>query len=138
MIERTKTIFANVTVIVVIALILIGGTTWWRQRAQFQRGEAAFNARDYLGAIAGYEAAIHLYTPGSRLVERSAQRLWELGGAYERSGDLERALVTYRALRSSFYAAAWLRQPGKDWIDRCDARIAGILRQQGYAGNQIR
>lgn len=133
MIERTKNIIANVTVIAVIALILIGGNTWWRQRTQFHRGEAALATRDSMGAIAGYEAAIHMYTPGSSLVEASARRLWEMGGEFERLGDLDRALIAYRALRSSFYAARWLVQPGQEWIEGCDRKIADILRRQGYA-----
>lgn len=132
MIERTKNIIANVTVIAVISLLLIGGNTWWRQRTQFQRGEAALAARDYLAAIAGYEAAIHMYTPGSSLVENSARRLWDMGGEFERAGDLERALIAYRSLRSSFYAARWLAQPGEEWIEGCDRKIAEILGRQGY------
>lgn len=133
MIERTRNIIANVTVIAVIALLLIGGNTWWRQRTKFHQGEAALAARDYMAAIAGYEAAIHMYTPGSHLVERSARRLWEMGGEFERVGDLERALIAYRALRSSFYAARWLMQPGEEWIAACDRKITEILRRQGYA-----
>lgn len=130
--ERTRNIFANVTVIAVIALVLIAGNTWWRQRTQFHRGESALAARDYMAAIAGYEAAIHMYTPGSSLVERSARRLWEMGGEFERAGDLERALIAYRALRSSFYAARWLLQPGQEWIAACDRKIGEILQRQGY------
>jgi len=132
-IERTKNIFANATVIAVIALLLMGGNTWWRQRTQFHRGEAALAARDYMGAIAGYEAAIHMYTPGSPHVAGAARRLWTMGGEFERVGDLERALIAYRALRSSFYAARWLMQPGEEWIAACDRRIAEILQRQGYA-----
>jgi hypothetical protein len=131
--ERTKNIIANVTVIAVIALVLIGGNTWWRQRTQFHRGEAALAARDYMAAISGYEAAIHMYTPGSPLVESSARRLWTMGEEFERVGDLDRALIAYRSLRSSFYAARWLVQPGREWIAGCDRKIAEILRRQGYA-----
>ncbi|QSV47093.1 tetratricopeptide repeat protein [Geobacter benzoatilyticus] len=131
--ERTNNIVANVTVIAVISLLLIGGNTWWRQRTQFYRGEAALAARDYMAAIAGYEAAIHMYTPGSSLVESSARRLWEMGEGFEQAGDMDRALIAYRSLRSSFYAARWLVQPGKTWIAECDRKIAEILSRQGYA-----
>ncbi|RNC72611.1 MAG: hypothetical protein ED859_01215 [Desulfuromonadales bacterium] len=133
MIERTRTICANATVIIIVALILVWGNTWWRQRTQYQRGEAALAARNPIAAIAGYEAAIHMYTPWSSLVEASARRLWEIGGVFERSGDPQRALIAYRSLRSSFYAAKWLVQPGGEWIARCDGKIAEILRSQGYA-----
>ncbi|AJE02335.1 tetratricopeptide repeat protein [Geobacter pickeringii] len=133
MIERTKTIIANAAVIAVISLVLIGANTWWRQRTQFQRGEAFLAKRDYLAAVAGYEASIHMYTPGSPTVEAAAQRLWEIGELMERAGDIDRALISFRALRSSFYAAKWLLQPGEKWIARCDLKIAGLLQRQGYA-----
>lgn len=132
MIDRTKTILANTTVIAVIAFVLVWGNTWWRQQTQFRRGEAALAARDYVSAIAGYEAALHMYTPGSSTVGVAAQRLWEIGEGFERGGDLERALIAYRALRSSFYSAKWLVTPGTEWIALCDARIAAILQRQGY------
>ncbi|HEY6837701.1 MAG TPA: hypothetical protein VI389_03075 [Geobacteraceae bacterium] len=133
--ERTKTIAANVAVIILVALLLIWGDTWWRQWRQFSKGEQAQAAGDVIGAIAGYESAIHMYTPASPLVERAAGKLWSLGEELERRGDRERALIAYRSLRSSFYAARWLAQPGTKWIERCDAKIAALVKQPQKQGN---
>lgn len=132
MIERTKTIIANVTVVAVVIVALIWGDSWYRQRTLFLRGEADLSAGKAMAAIADYEAAIHMYTPASTLVEESAQRLWGLGESFEQAGDTARALIAYRALRSSFYAVRWFLQPGKEWIARCDGKIAEILQRQGY------
>lgn len=132
MIERTKTIIANVTVVAVIAVLLLWGDSWYRQRTLFLRGEADLAAGRAMAAIADYEAALHMYTPGSGLVDASAQRLWSMGESFEQAGDADRALIAYRALRSSFYAVRWFFQPGKAWIARCDAKIAEILQRQGY------
>ena len=71
-----------------------------------------------------------MYTPASPLVERSAQRLWDLGETAQQRGDVARALIAYRSLRSSFYAVSGLYAPGKEWIRRCDARIAVLVRMQ--------
>lgn len=134
--DKAKTIAVNVAVTAIIALILIGGNTWYRQWSQFNRGEGAFARGDYVAAIAGYEAAIHMYTPGSSMVERSATKLWEIGELQEAKGDREMALVAYRALRSSFYAAWGMTSPGKMWIARCDAKIARLLTLHGEAEPQ--
>lgn len=131
--DKAKTIAVNMAVIAMLAIILIWGQTLFRQWRQFDRGEAALAGGDYIAAIAGYESAIHMYTPGSPLVERAAERLWAIGEGLERAGNMERALIAYRSLRSSFYATRGLFQPGKEWIARCDGRIAGILKWQGYA-----
>lgn len=126
--EKAKTIAVNIAVIAVIALFLIWGDTWYRQWRQLNKGEQALAANDMIAAIAGYEAAIHMYTPGSPLVERAAARLWEIGRRFELGGDLERALLAYRSLRSSFYAVRGLYQPGTEWIARCDAKIDELVK----------
>ena len=100
------------------------------QHVQFDKGNQAFAAQDFNGAVAGYEAAIHMYTPGSSVVQQAAERLWQLGNLMEQQ-DTARALVAYRALRSSFYAVRWLGQPGQEWITKCDARIAALVKLQG-------
>jgi hypothetical protein len=131
--EKAKKIAVNGVVIAVASLLLIWGNTWYRQRTQFNRGETALASRDYIAAIAGYEAAIHMYTPGSPLVEKAAGKLWGIGEELERTGDTTRALIAYRSLRSSFYAVRGLTSPGRDWIARCDDRIAALVRAQTRA-----
>lgn len=131
MTEQTKTVLVNVTVIAVISLVLIAGNTLWRQRTQFHRGEEALARGDFMAAVSAYEAALHMYTPLGPHVEKSAVRLWEIGAGFERVGDTERALIAYRALRSSFYAARWLVQPGSEWIARCDMKIAMLAGRGG-------
>lgn len=128
--EKAKTIAVNLIVVALISIIMIWGNTWWRQRTQFLKGEKALAARDWIAAIAGYESAIHMYTPGSSRVEEAAAKLWGIGEGFERQGDPERALIAYRALRSSFYSTRGLYQPGKEWIARCDERIAFLTQRQ--------
>jgi hypothetical protein len=127
--EQVKTVAVNVAVAFVIGLIMIAASTQYRQWSQYGRGEKALAVRDYISAVAGYESAIHMYTPGSPLVGRSAEKLWQIGETLEREGDRDKALIAYRALRSSFYAAHWLITPGREWIARCDAKIAQLMKQ---------
>ncbi len=128
--EKVKTIAVNIAVIALVSVLLVWGSTWYRQWRQFKGGEAALARNDVIAAIAGYESAIHMYTPLSPLVDRAAQRLWEIAARSEAGGDPERALIACRALRSSFSAARGLYQPGKQWIARCDAKIAELLKKQ--------
>lgn len=127
MTEHIKTILVNTVVIVVICLLLFLAGTWWRMHSQFNLGEAAFNRGDFTGAVAGYESALHMYIPFHPTIEKSAQKLWSLAESNERLGDINRALIAYRALRSSFYADRWLVTPGLDWIERCDKKIAALV-----------
>jgi len=68
-----------------------------------------------------------MYIPFNSTIEKSAERLWEMTEANEKQGDIQRALIACRALRSSFYSAAWLTVPGQKWIERCDKKIATLV-----------
>jgi len=125
--EKAKTISINIAVIAIIAIILLWGNTLYRQHVQFGKGEKALAAGDQIAAIAGYESAIHMYTPGSSLVNRAAENLWAIGQEAEQRGDIERALIAYRSLRSSFYAIRGLTSPGTEWIRRCEEKINQLL-----------
>ncbi|MGA7826079.1 MAG: hypothetical protein WCA04_00330 [Geobacteraceae bacterium] len=107
-------------------VVLFWGNTLFRQHSQFSRGEQALARKDYIAAISDYSSAIHMYTPGSSLVETAASRLWSLGESLERAGATEKALIAYRSLRSSWYAIRGLTNPGREWIARCDEKIAEL------------
>ena len=127
MAERLKSIALNGCIILVLCLLLFLLTTWWRMHDQFALGEEALHRGDFAGAVAGFESAIHMYIPFHPTVEKAAQRLWGIAETNERQGDVNRALIAYRSLRSSFYAAKWLKTPGLDWIALCDRKIAAIV-----------
>ncbi|SNB47301.1 tol-pal system YbgF family protein [Geobacter sp. DSM 9736] len=126
--KKARPIAINIAVISVLIFMLIWGNTWYRQWSQYRKGETALAAGNYVSAIAGFESAIHMYTPGSPFVERSAEKLWELGEMFEKRGDLEGAIVAYRSLRSSFYSTRGIFQPGGEWIARCDGKIEPLAR----------
>lgn len=128
--EKAKSIAVNMGVIALLCVLLIWGNTCYRQWQQFGKGEEALAKNDVIAAISGYESAIHMYTPFSPLVDRSAERLWGLVLSCEKKGDLQMALIACRSLRSSFYAVRGLYQPGKEWITRCDAKIADLVHRQ--------
>ena len=125
--DQFKNIIANGIAIVLISLLLFIATTWWRMGSQFNMGEAANRNGDFTGAVAGYESALHMYIPFHPTIERAAEKLWLIGETNERLGDVNRALIAYRSLRSSFYADHWLVTPGKTWIERCDRKIAALI-----------
>jgi hypothetical protein len=125
--EQLKNIIANGIVICLISLLLLLAGTWWRMNSQFSRGEEAFLKGDFTGAVAGYESALHMYIPFHPTIHKAAEKLWQIGETNERLGDVNRALIAYRSLRSSFYADHWLVTPGMEWIEKCDKKIAALI-----------
>jgi DNA-binding SARP family transcriptional activator len=127
MTERITAIAVNAAVILLLCLLLFFAGTWWRLHEQFALGEEALRKGDFTGAVAGYESAVHMYIPFHPTVEKAARQLWKIAEDNERLGNVDRALIAYRALRSSFYADRWLVTPGTDWIARCDQKIAALV-----------
>ena len=125
--SKARSIAEHVAVAAVISVILIWGNAQFRQWSQFNNGEKALAKGDAIAAISAYEASLHMYTPLSPLVGRAAERLWKLGQDLEQRGDLVKALLAYRTLRSSFYSVRSLYSPGADWINKCDAKIAPLV-----------
>lgn len=124
--EHVKSAIANSVIIIIISLLMLFVSTWWRMNSQFTLGEAALRRGDFTGAIAGFESALHMYIPSHPVIEKAAEKLWQIGENNERLGDVNRALIAYRSLRSSFYADHWLVTPGKTWIEKCDKKIAAL------------
>ena len=125
--EQSKSIISNGVVIILVSLLMILASTWWRMGNQFNLGEAALRKGDFPGAVAGFESALHMYIPYHPTIEKAAERLWQIGETNERLGDINRALIAYRSLRSSFYADHWLVTPGTLWIEKCDKKIASLI-----------
>lgn len=125
--NQVKSIISNVTIIILVSLLMIFASSWWRMNSQFSQGEDALSRGDFPGAVAGFESALHMYIPYHPTIEKAAEKLWQLGETNERLGDISRALIAYRSLRSSFYADHWLVTPGKDWIDKCDKKITALI-----------
>lgn len=113
-----------------LVLALCAAAIWARaftlQKEHFANAEGYHARADWKLAMREYDLAMHMYTPWSPYVERSAQRLWEIGGMFEREGKPDWALIAYGSIRSSFYASRSFYTPGKGWIDRCDGKIAGL------------
>ena len=128
--EQLKSILANGTVIILVSLLLFFAGTWWRMNRQYNQGEAALHKGEFAGAVAGVESALHMYIPFHPTIEKAAEKLWQIGETNERLGDINRALIAYRSLRSSFYADHWLATPGTAWINKCDKKIASLIPMQ--------
>jgi len=125
-VRTAKKIVLHIFLISAVFVVLFWGNTLFRQHRQFSTGEQALARRDVIAAISGYASTIHMYTPGSALVNTAANRLWSLGESLELAGDTERALIAYRSLRSAFYAIRGLTNPGTEWISRCDQKLTKL------------
>lgn len=111
-------------------LAMVWGRAYWQGSQQYNEGEVNFAQGNFNLAITNYATSIHMYTPLGGYVDKSAARLWEIGEGYEKSGQYDWAIISYRELRSSFYAVRSFYTPHKDWIQRSEKRIDELLALQ--------
>ena len=117
----------TIALTLLLSLLLLTADVWWRQKVQFEQGAAGDRSGNFMVALTGYESAIRMYLPFAPRTEHAAVRIWALGESAEQRGDIDQALLAYRSLRSAFYGTRWLRQPGQEWIERCDRKITLLV-----------
>ena len=130
--DRAKVVggIRNGLIIFVIMVGMVWANTWYRGHGQYTEGEKDFAAGDYKMAITEYGTAIRMYTPLGGYVPASLSRLWEIGEGYEKTGQYDWALISYRELRSGLYAVRSFYSPYSEWIDRSEERIEQVLALQ--------
>lgn len=112
--------------IFMLFLLLVGGRVFCLQRSHFISAEKYYNEANWKLAIREYDNTMHFYTPWSPYIDRSAKNLWMIGEMFEKQERLDWANIAYSSIRSSFYSARSLYTPGKDWINKCDEKIADL------------
>ncbi len=123
-------VIRNGLLIFLIMFAMVWVRTYFSGRAQYIEGEKNYKSGNIKEAITNYETAIHMYTPMGGYVSASADRLWEIGETFEKSGEYDWALIAYRSLRSSFYAVRSFYTPYPEWIARTEERIDQVLAQE--------
>lgn len=113
-----------------VVLLVFTGIIWTRvlylQRSHFTAAEKYRKESNYKLAIREYDTTMHFYTPLSPYIGRAASGLWQIGEMFEKQDRPDWAHIAYSSIRSSFYASRGLYTPGKDWIEKCDEKIAAL------------
>ncbi|MDA8169843.1 MAG: hypothetical protein M0Z59_09155 [Nitrospiraceae bacterium] len=110
----------------VLIFALIAGRVFYLEASHFHDAERFYKQQNWKLAIREYDTSMHFFFPFSPYMDKSARRLWQIGEMFENRGQLDWAEIAYQSLRSSFYAVRSFYTPGKDWINRCDDKIADL------------
>ena len=133
---KKKSIGTACLILGLLAMFLV--LTWVRvyvgSRQAYGKGMGFLERRETVRAITYFDRSLHWYAPLNPYVERSAQRLWEIGTRAQEQGDTKMALIAFQSIRQGFYAARSLWTPGKDWILKCDAKINDLANGRARGG----
>lgn len=115
-----------VVLAMVVVVLSTGIKIVWNAYGEWNRAQALENT-DPDQAMEHYERVIHWHVPFLSLSDQAAEKMWDYAADREQQGDVEQALNTLRVLRGAFYAARSFYTPGRDWIGRCNEKIAALM-----------
>lgn len=113
--------------LIFIFLMMVWSRAYYGSMKAYQKGETLLGEEKYIKAITFFDRSIHWYTPFNPYIQRSAERLWEIGTLAEQKGDIYLALIAFRTIRRGFHAASGFYAPGKNWIKKCELKINELL-----------
>jgi hypothetical protein len=114
-----------------IALILVWARAFYGSIQAYQKGETYLEEKQYVRAVTYFDRSIHWYTPINPFVQKSAERLWDIGEQAEKEGDIRLALIAFRTIRNGFYGASHFITPGRAWIEKSDRKIDALMGGEG-------
>jgi hypothetical protein len=115
---------------IVISLGMVWARAFYGSMQAYRQGEKFLKQQKYIRAITFFDRSIHWYTPINPYVQRSAERLWEIGSYAQREGDIKLALIAYRTIRSGFIATSSFYTPGNGWVEKCELKIKELVRME--------
>ncbi|MFH1897449.1 MAG: hypothetical protein ABH886_04310 [Candidatus Desantisbacteria bacterium] len=109
--------------VIMIVFIMIFLETSHRARESYKEAETAYQQSDYDMAIVWYGTVIRFYTPGSMLVAKAKDKLFEIGELLEKKGDYKKASEAYGEVVHGIYAVRSFYTPHKDWQNEAIKRV---------------
>jgi hypothetical protein len=128
--QQLKRLFVA-TILIVIFLFMVWARVFYGSMQAYQKGESYIKKGQYIRAITFLDRSMHWYAPLNSYVERSAQRLWEIGRYAQKNGDIRLSLIAVRTIKRGFLSARSFYTPGKGWIEKCNLRIQELVRIEG-------
>lgn len=113
--------------LVALFLALVTVRVVHSSHAELSRGDAAADADDWDGAIIHWRRAAKWYAPGNPYVVTALDRLESRALEREGEGDVDAALVAWRAVRGSILASRHVRVPFPERRRHADQRIARLM-----------
>ena len=111
-----------------IFLIMVWARVFYGSMQAYQMGESYIKKGQHIQATTFLDRSMHWYAPLNPYVQRSAQRLWEIGKHAQKNGDIRLSLIAVRTIKRGFLSARSFYAPGKGWIEKCNLRIQELVR----------
>ncbi len=125
-----KRTLATVFSLLGLFLLVVAARVVWSARRELLQARRQLAQGRTDQAILHFRRAAHWYAPGNPYSTAALEHLWALGQEAEQGGERKRALLAYRAMRSSILASRSFYTPHEKWLSRANDRIATLMARQ--------
>ena len=91
--RRYLKIGASVLAILAVLFLMVWARALIGSRSAWEQGEKLFQEGKTIRAVTFFDRSMHWYTPWNPYVERSAERLWEIGARAEKQGNSYQVMI---------------------------------------------
>jgi len=113
----------QVAAVFLVVLLILWIRVFYGSMQDYKTGETLLKENQTIRAITYFDRSLHWYAPLNPYVERSAERLWEIGQKAEKEGDRRMARIAFESIRNACYGTSHIFTPGEEWIDKAESRI---------------
>jgi hypothetical protein len=110
----------------VLILFVLWARAFYGSMKEYKTGESLLKENQTIRAITYFDRSLHWYAPLNPYLDKSAERLWEIGERAEQDKDSRMALIAYESIRNGFYGASHVFRPGQDWVQRAESKIHAL------------
>ncbi len=119
--------FPLITILIALIITSLFAKAYLTSRFEIKKADLLFEQSQWDESLMRYDRALRWRIPFIDTQERPAERMWAIAEIFEREGAWQKALDSYRLLRSGFYSTRGLGIPGPNWIDQCNEKIATLM-----------
>jgi len=98
--NRVSGVIVKTLAFALLLLAILWARVFCGSMKDFETGETFLKENQIIRAITYFDRSLHWYAPLNPYVQKSAQRLWEIGDRAERDGDLKLAFIAFSTIRN--------------------------------------
>lgn len=126
--HRISSLIVKTVSFACLLLFMLWARVFYGSMEDYKTGEALLKENQTVRAITYFDRSLHWYAPLNPYVQKSAQKLWEIGDQAERAGDVKLAFIAFSTIRSGFYGSSHFIVPGQQWIEKSESRMRNLVR----------
>ena len=130
--RRVSIVVLKAASVAILLLLVLWGRVFYGSMQDYKTGETFLKENQTIRAITYFDRSLHWYALLNPYMERSAERLWEIGEKAEKEGDRRMARIAFESIRNACYGTSHFFTPREEWIEKAESRIKKLEGEKAH------